>query len=147
MRPIIRSCLLIATLGIALGSLPACKDDNGPLPERKACTNCGTVETIASREVKGEATAAGTIAGAVAGAVIGHQFGGNSRSRDMATGAGAVGGAFAGRELEKQAKKHVVYDITVRMADGTRRTLTKPSDLNLREGDRVEVSGSEILRS
>lgn len=139
----------LVLLSIALGSalLAGCPDDRpGPTP-KAACHNCGTVESIVPHEMKGEATPAGTVAGAVIGGVIGHQFGGNSRSRDAATAAGAVGGAFAGREIEKEAKKHMVYDITIRMADGTVRTLSKPTDLNLREGDRVEVVGSNIERT
>ena len=131
-------------LGTAL--LAACPKDGAPKP-LSSCDRCGVVESIVPREIKGEATPAGTVAGAVIGGVIGHQFGGNSRSRDAATAAGAVGGAFAGREIEKQAKKKLVYDITVRMDRGEVRTLTKPTDLGLRQGDHVEVNGTELVRA
>ena len=39
--------------------------------------------------------------------------------------AGAVGGGFAGHEIEKQARATTVYKVTVRMDDGSTRTVTQ----------------------
>ena len=141
------SLLLVAALTSTLG-LSACKDsdaDEPPVPVKSACRDCGVVESITPRTVKGKPSAAGTVLGAVAGGVIGHQIG-SGRGNDAATVAGAVGGAFAGREIESRANTTTVFDVEVRMEDGALRRVTVGSAANLREGDKVEVNGSHIRR-
>lgn len=114
---------------------------------KPSCARCGVVETIATREVKGDASGGGAIAGAIVGGVIGHQFG-SGRGNDAATVAGAAGGAVAGHAVEKEMKKRVVYDVTVRMEkDGTKRVLTFDTPPDVHEGDKVEVTGNQIERA
>lgn len=142
-----RTALL--ALAFTLPALSACNKNqqaDAAALEKVVCEKCGVIETIEPREVKGEASALGTIAGAVAGGVIGHQFG-SGRGNDAATVAGAAGGAFAGREVEKEARAHVVYDISIRMDNGQVRRLTKNTSESLRPGDHVEVTGSQITRT
>jgi hypothetical protein len=68
----------------------------------------------------GDASGGGAIAGAIVGGVIGHQSG---------SGSG-------------------VYDVTVRMEkDGTRRVLSFDTPPDVREGDKVEVTGNQIERA
>lgn len=149
MNTINRNVLLVLA-ALTLPALSACRDKNDTADaaslEKVECARCGVIEAVAAREVKGDPSALGTVAGAVAGGVIGHQFG-SGRGNDAATVAGAVGGAFAGREVEKEARRHVVYDISIRMDSGEVRRLTKPTNEGLREGDHVEVTGTQIVRT
>ena len=115
---------------------------SAPAP-RPICYDCGVVESV--REVKqaGEGSGVGAVAGGVAGAVLGRQIGGG-RGRDLATVAGAVGGAVAGHQVEKHVKSSVVYEISVRMEDGSLRSITESAPPTWRAGDRVRVQGDRL---
>ena len=135
----------ITLLVAILAPLAGCKEELASA-FKPPCDRCGVVESIATREVKGDATGAGAVIGGVIGGVIGHQFGSGS-GNDAATLGGAAGGAVAGHEIEKNVRKRVVYDVTVRMEkDGTRRTLTFSQPPPLREGEKVQVTGNQIER-
>lgn len=110
-----------------------------------ACANCGTVSAIREVEKKGEGTGLGAIGGAVVGGVIGNQFGGGS-GKKILTVAGAAGGAYAGHQVEKNARSTKVWNVTVRMDDGTDRTVALGSAPALAVGDRVRVEGQNIIR-
>jgi len=56
------------------------------------------------------------------GGLVGHQIG-QGRGNTAATIVGAAGGAYAGHQVEKNAKRTLHYDVTVRMDDGTLRTI------------------------
>lgn len=128
--------------GVLLGAaiLSGCRDDDA----FTKCDQCGTIESVTPRAVKGTGSGAGAFAGAVVGGVIGHQFG-SGRGNDAATVAGAAGGAVAGHEIEKQRKATTVFEVTVRMTNGELRHLTVPPDENLQPGDRVEVVDGRVL--
>lgn len=102
------------------------------------CAVCGVVEAVQEVEVKGEATGAGAVAGGVAGAVVGNQVGSGSKKK-VARVIGAVGGAVVGHQIEKHARTTKRYDITVRMEDGTLRTLSQEQAPTWRAGDKVRV--------
>jgi len=114
-----------------------------PLPPPQVCYDCGTVTSITPVSQKGEAGAVGTIGGAAAGGVIGHQFGGG-KGKDAATVGGAILGAIAGREIEKRARSTTVYDIGVRMEDGSSRTVTVADPGALSVGSAVRVEGNNL---
>lgn len=83
-----------------------------------ACATCGTVQSIRAVELKGNATGMG------------------------------VTGTAAGNEIEKRDKKHSSYRITVRMDDGSFRTLSQPGTPAVAVGGRVRVvDGTVIGRS
>lgn len=107
------------------------------------CQDCGRIEGV--REVKqaGDGSGIGAVAGGVAGAVLGRQVGGGS-GRTIATVVGAVGGAVAGHQIEKHVRKNVVYEVTVRMDDGSARTITETTQPTWRSGDRVRIEGGRI---
>jgi len=110
-----------------------------PVDTRAAvCGVCGTVDAIRPIEVHGEATGLGAVAGGVTGAVVGHQMG-NGRGNTAMTVIGAAGGAYAGNEIEKNVKKHVVYRVTVRMDDGSFRTVSQATAPTFAVGDKVRV--------
>jgi outer membrane lipoprotein SlyB len=108
-----------------------------------ACATCGTIENV--REVKqaGDAKGIGAVAGGVGGAVIGKQFGKGNGSTALAV-LGAVGGAFAGHQIEKQVRSTTAYEVTVRMEDGSTRTVQQANPPAWRMGERVRVNGDSI---
>ena len=106
-----------------------------------ACANCGKVESVSAVQHKGEGTGLGATGGAVLGGVLGHQVGGGS-GKKLATVLGAVGGGFAGHEVEKQARATTVYEVRVRMDDGSLRTLTQSTAPAV--GQKVTVEGSTL---
>ena len=112
-----------------------------------ACASCGTVESIRAMEFKGDASGLGAVAGGVTGAVVGNQMGRGNGNTAM-TIFGAAGGALAGNEIEKNVKKHYSYRVTVRMDDGSFRTLAQSSPPAVAVGERVRVvDGTVIARS
>ena len=108
------------------------------------CLECGTVETFRQVEVKGDGSALGAVAGGATGALIGHQFG-RGTGKDLLTIAGAVGGAFAGHEIEKNVRKKTRYEISVRMEDGSLRTLSQDVAPAWRIGEHVRVIDNQIV--
>jgi outer membrane lipoprotein SlyB len=103
-----------------------------------ACAACGTVDSIRPVEVHGEATGLGAVAGGLTGAVVGHQLG-NGRGQDAMTVIGAAGGAVAGNQIEKNVNKRIVYRVTVRMDDGSFRTVSQASAPAFAVGDKVRL--------
>jgi outer membrane lipoprotein SlyB len=89
----------------------------------KPCSTCGKVESVRKVESSKPTSGVGAVAGGVVGGVIGHQVG-SGRGRTVATIAGAGAGAFAGNTVEKKKKNtNQVYEIGVRMQDGSMRTV------------------------
>lgn len=108
------------------------------------CTSCGTIESIRAMELKGSATGIGAVAGGVTGGVIGNQMGRGNGNTAM-TILGVAGGALAGNEIEKNVKKHYSYRVTVRMDDGSVRTLSQPSAPAFAVGERVRVVNGGVV--
>jgi len=112
-------------------------------PARLPCMECGTIESVRTIEKPGEASGVGAVGGAVAGGVIGNQVG-RGRGRDIMTILGAVGGGIAGHQIEKNVKKTMQYQITVRFEDGRTSVITQDTLPNWRPGDRVKVVNGAI---
>jgi outer membrane lipoprotein SlyB len=132
-------------IGAITGLLPSALSNKGAdvapaAAEAKApaCPSCGTVESIRSIEVHGDATGLGAVAGGLTGAVVGHQMG-NGRGNTAMTVIGAAGGAYAGNEIEKNVKKHLVYRVTVKMDDGSFRTVSQATAPAFAVGDKVRL--------
>jgi len=81
------------------------------------------------------------VGGAVVGGLVGSQIGGGS-GKNVATVLGAVGGGVAGNEVEKRARATTVYQVRVRMDDGTLRTVTH--DTAPAVGQMVTLEGSTL---
>jgi outer membrane lipoprotein SlyB len=124
---------------------PAARTPSEPpaVPPAPVCRDCGSIESIQEVKAPGEGSGVGAVAGGVAGAVLGNQVGGG-RGRDLATVVGAVGGAVAGHQVEKRVRTHSTYQITVRMDDGSLRTVTESTQPAWRTGDRVRVQGDRL---
>jgi len=114
-------------------------------PHRQAsaavCATCGKVESVNAVKQKGEGTGLGVVGGAVVGGLLGSQIGGGS-GKNVATVLGAVGGGVAGNEVEKRSRSTTVYQVRVRMDDGTLRTVTQSTAPAL--GQKVTVEGSTL---
>lgn len=146
MTTLTRTFCIAGALAFA-AALTGCKEDEtsavATAPAR-VCHDCGTISAIEPMSRKGEASGAGAVMGAVAGAVIGHQFGGNDRSRDMATAGGAVAGGVAGHEIEKRKNTEHWYHVTVAMNDGGTRTVDVTSLNGMAVGSKVKVVGNSL---
>lgn len=112
------------------------------------CRTCGVVAAVRKVEVKGETSGVGAVAGGVGGAVVGNVLAEDASRdrRNIATVVGAAAGALAGNEIEKHAKKQIVYRVTVRMDDGSERTVTQAKAPAHAVGARVRVNGNHLER-
>ncbi|MBC7436450.1 MAG: glycine zipper 2TM domain-containing protein [Bdellovibrionales bacterium] len=116
--------------------------------QQQVCRGCGVVESVTPVTRQGEVNGignseigVGTIAGGVLGAVLGNQVG-NGNGRTAATVLGAAGGAYAGNVVEKKMKKVTVYQMNIRMNDGSYRTIEQGSAIAT--GSRVVVDGQTV---
>ena len=108
------------------------------------CSNCGIIESIREIETKGQGTGLGMAVGGVAGGLLGNQIG-HGGGRTAATILGAAGGAYVGNEVERNTKRGSAYRITLRMEDGTYRTITQRSHPGYGLGERVKVVNGAIV--
>ena len=88
------------------------------------CKQCGVVESVRAVTHKGQGSGVGAVAGGVLGAAVGNQMG-KCTGRAAMTVLGAVGGGLAGNEIEKRTKSETVYEVQVRMDDGTLRHIER----------------------
>ena len=129
---------------------PAAKPTAQPKKTTAApCANCGVVEAINAVQVKGKTSGVGAVAGGVAGGVLGNAVGGSHGAGNaVLTVGGEVGGAFAGDAIEGHVKKQTVWRVTVRLEDGSVRTLQQGAQPPFAVGDRVRiVEGNRIERA
>lgn len=105
------------------------------------CANCGTVESVTPLQRDGSAGGVGAVAGGVLGAVVGNQIG-DDNGKTLATILGAVGGGFAGNTVEKKMKKETVYQVQVRMEDGSTHTVEQSTPATV--GAKVIVDGNSL---
>lgn len=106
-----------------------------------ACANCGTVESVNEVKKQGKGTGLGAVGGAVVGGLLGNQFGSGSGKTAM-TVVGAVGGGVAGNAVEKKVRSETVYDVNVRMQDGSLRTVQESQAYAV--GTKVVVDGNTL---
>lgn len=114
------------------------------------CASCGTVEAVTPVQRQGEVNGVavgnttiglGTVAGGVVGGLLGNQVGGGNGKTAM-TVLGVAGGAFAGNQIEKNMKKVTVYEVRVRMDDGSVRNMELSSTVAV--GAKVIVEGKNL---
>ncbi|WP_431097596.1 glycine zipper 2TM domain-containing protein [Polaromonas aquatica] len=114
------------------------------------CATCGTVEAVTPVQRQGKVNGVdvgnttiglGTVAGGVVGGLVGNQMGGGNGKTAM-TVLGVAGGAFAGNQIEKNMKKVTVYEVRVRMDDGSVRNMELSSAVAV--GSKVIVEGKNL---
>ncbi len=104
------------------------------------CRECGVVESVTAVKVQGQANGTGAVVGGVGGAVVGNRIAGND-NRALGGVIGAVGGGLIGNAIEKHQRSSIVYDVNVRMSDGSLRTVRQSTAPTLGEKVRVEADG------
>lgn len=121
-----------------------------PAPAPESCPTCGVVESVRQVQVPKRDDSnhiIGTVAGGVVGGVVGNQFGGG-HGKDALTVLGAVGGALAGREVERNIRQQETvtqYELTVRMADGSKRLFHSAQPFAYGQGAQVRVENNQLL--
>lgn len=114
------------------------------------CADCGTVQSVTTVQRQGQVNGVpvgnttiglGTVAGGLLGGLLGNQVG-NGNGKTAATVIGAAGGAYAGNMVEKNMKKVTVYDVRIRMDDGTIRNMDISTDVPV--GSKVIVEGKNL---
>lgn len=109
-----------------------------------ACTDCATVLGVKTVVVQEKPSGIGVVGGAVVGGVVGHQFG-NGSGKDAMTAVGAIGGALAGNHIEKKQRQRRHYEVSLRMEDGSKRTLKLAAAPQVERGDRVRVEDGKLV--
>lgn len=129
----------VADRGAEAQSTPA------PLPaaRRTDCASCGIIETVRVIKTRAEGSGVGAAGGAVLGGLLGNQIGGG-HGRQLATVAGAVGGAVAGNQIEGNVRATKSYAITVRMDNGSTRTIHQEKAPSWTAGDRVRIVNGQL---
>jgi outer membrane lipoprotein SlyB len=56
-----------------------------------------------------------------------------------------VGGAFSGHSMQKMADRHTVYRVTVRMDDGSFRTVSQSHAPSMAVGGKVRIVGGSLV--
>ncbi|SEA55882.1 glycine zipper 2TM domain-containing protein [Variovorax sp. YR216] len=131
-------CALVALLAAP----PVSRAEEAPAAAPPTpCSVCGKVESVRQVKSSKPSSGAGAVAGGVVGGVIGHQVG-SGRGRTVATVAGAAGGAYAGNKVEKNKNAKTVYEVSVRMQDGSMRTVQTTSAPPV--GQAVTVKGDSL---
>ena len=108
-----------------------------------SCALCGTVESIRTIEVRDEARDVGAVAGGPSGAAAGNRTDSGNGNTAMTI----LGGAITGDETERNVKKRYAYRVTVRMDDGSFRTVSLSSPPTLAVGDKVRVVEGKLVRT
>jgi len=144
--------LVSATVGIAAFAAVTFQSGCGPQPyqvvQAPPPARTGTVESVNEIVEQKSPSGAGLIVGGLVGGGLGSLIG-SGTGRTVATVVGAAGGAYAGNQVEKnKAGSQVVYQIGVRLDDGSWVTTRQAAPTGLKIGDRVRMtdSGIEMLR-
>jgi outer membrane lipoprotein SlyB len=106
----------------------------------------GVIESVQEIEQKGENPIAGPIIGGIAGAVLGHQFG-EGRGKTVATAAGAGAGILGGKVIEQKMRATKHWETTLRLDDGSTKTISSESQPAWHAGERVRLVDGQILKS
>jgi outer membrane lipoprotein SlyB len=109
------------------------------------CSTCGTVSSVRAIKEQGQAGMIGPAAGGLLGGVLGHQVGGGT-GKTIATIAGAAVGAGVGTEVERRYKSTTGYVVSVRMHDGSVRTVNYAAAPGVNVGDRVRLVDGNLVR-
>lgn len=107
------------------------RTDSAVRSQAVPCAVCGIIEAIRTVEVVEQDEGASPDAGRGGGATI----------------LGSSGSAASGNELEKGTRKRYAYRVTVRMDDGSYRTVSLAAPPALAVGDKVRVVEGKLVRA
>lgn len=106
--------------------------------QEPTCPSCGRVESVRATRRTVPTTGVGAVAGGVLGALVGNSFG-HGNGRVATTVLGAAGGGYLGNTVESNSHARTVYQVRVRMENGTFRTFDRASSVAV--GTPVTVEG------
>ncbi len=109
------------------------------------CDLCGTVSEVKTEERKGQGGTAGIVGGALLGGLLGNQIGKGDGNK-VATVGGAFGGAMLGNEVQKQATAKKVWLSSVKMKDGSVKTVEQDAQPAWAVGDVVKIDGNTVSK-
>jgi outer membrane lipoprotein SlyB len=107
-----------------------------------SCSLCGTIESIWTVEVRDEVRPISAGSGGFTGTVSNADKGDTGV---VTTLLGAVGGAFTGSEMDERKRR--VYRVTVRMDDGSFRTVSLSNPPTFTVGEKVRVVEGKLVRA
>ncbi len=114
-------------------------------PQRVAsvpvCATCGVIDGYSAVQVKGQNNGVGAVAGGLGGALVGSKIAGRG-NHSVGGVIGAIGGGLLGNAIESHERVATVYDVRVRMADGSIRTVRQSTVPNV--GAHVSVEGNTL---
>lgn len=108
----------------------------------------GVVDSIQMTQANSDGgMGAGAVVGGVVGGLLGNQVGGG-RGRTAATVAGAIGGAMVGNQVEQRnsAPPRDLYQVGVRLDNGSYQTIMQDNVADLRVGSRVRIENDRVYR-
>ena len=105
------------------------------------CATCGVIDGYSIVKVQGQNNGVGAVAGGLGGALVGSQIAGR-HDRTLGGVIGAVGGGLLGNAIETHQRTVTEYDVRVRMADGSIRTVRQSTVPNV--GQRVNIEGHTL---
>lgn len=120
------------------------QDARQDMARAPVCAVCGRIESVQAVQHAAPATGVGAVAGGVLGAVVGNQVGKGS-GRTAATVLGAVGGGYVGHTVEQRTRTRTVYEVRVRMDDGSVRRFTRAQPVPEGAPVRVEGKGFQLV--
>ena len=106
-----------------------------------ACADCGVIDGYSAVQVKGQNNGVGAVAGGLGGALVGSKIAGRG-NHSVGGVIGAIGGGLLGNAIESHERVVTVYDVRVRMADGSVRTVRQSTVPTV--GQRVNVEGHTL---
>ena len=117
-------------------------------PQQGYSTQYGVIDSIrVSRSQNSSGPGLGAVVGGVVGGLLGNQVGGG-RGKAVATAAGVVGGAVVGNQVQEnnRVQGRDVYQVNVRLDNGSIETVTQDSVNDLRVGNRVRIENGRLYR-
>jgi outer membrane lipoprotein SlyB len=103
----------------------------------------GVVQSVKEVTHEAKSNGVGPIVGGIAGAVLGNQVG-HGMGKNIATVLGAAGGAYAGKEIEQKQRATKSWEITVRLDDGSYKTIDSPTAPFWHGGERVRLVDGQL---
>ena len=90
----------------------------------------------------------GAVVGGVVGGILGNQVGGGV-GNTVATVAGVVGGAVVGNQIEQRnrAASQDMFQISVRLDNGSYQSIQQDSMTDLQIGNRVRIDNGRVYRN
>jgi outer membrane lipoprotein SlyB len=117
------------------------EDSQRQVATANVCSSCGVIDGYSAVQVQGQNNGIGAVAGGLGGALVGSKIAGRN---DHTIGGviGAVGGGLLGNAIESHERAATVYDVRIRMADGSIRTVRQSTVPNV--GQHVSVDGDTL---